>query len=143
MEAIGAVSAIIAIIELIGKSTTVLREVYDRWKDADLAILNLVAQLTALKAALNKIKEWLSSDLESTPQHHQLVLDMQLSLGCCEIAMESMYNRISQLRWTNRNGLMVQSKLKAVFEDKAIKNFQKSLRGQTDALNLLLTACNW
>ena len=140
---LGTTSAIAKIINVITGAINSLRELRYRWKDTDMTIFNLILQLTSLKAALNKISEWLSSDLEDTPQHHQLVIDLEDSVSCCRMLVKSMDDQISKLDWNNANALDLRSKSKVVFERKTYEDFQKYIDRQTSALNLLLTACNW
>jgi len=64
------------IVEVIFKTAKTLRELKGKWKDADLTITNLIAQLESLKRVLNKLGKWIGLDLAGVPQHHQLVLDL-------------------------------------------------------------------
>ncbi|MCJ1380348.1 hypothetical protein MMC17_003451 [Xylographa soralifera] len=139
---VGTAAAVADIVGIISKTIKVLRDLHNRWKDADLTIINLMAQLTCLRAALNKISEWVSSDLADVPQHHQLVLDLEDSVTCCRMLVKSMDGQISELDRTADNTLDVGSRIKVVFEDKAGRDFQKFIKRQTSALALLLTACN-
>ena len=140
---VGTAAAVADIVGIISKTIKVLRNLHYRWKDADLIIISLVAQLTSLRAALNKISEWISSDLADVPQHHQLVLDLEDSVTCCRTLMKSMDSQISKLDWTTDDTLNLGSRIKFIFENKASKDFQKFIKRQTNALTLLLTACNW
>ena len=139
---IGAAGAVIGIIDVVGKTIKSLRELHDQRKEADMNILILMSQLTSLRAALNKISEWISSDLANIPQHHQLIIDLEDSITCCRILVRDMDDQISK---ANRNGDAegLDNKIRVVWEDKASKNFQKFIQRQTSALTLLLTACNW
>ena len=140
---VGATSSIIAIIDAIAKTITSLNELHERWKDADLTIVNLVSQLTSLKAALNKISEWMDSDLANIPQHHQLVIDLESSILCCRVLITSMDSQILKLRRNADSNLDMGSKIRVVFASKESQDFQKFIERQTSALTLLLVACNW
>jgi hypothetical protein len=140
---IGTAGAIANIIEVISTTISSLRALHERWKDADMMILNLFTQLLSLRAALNKITEWISSDLAGDPQHHQLVIDLEESITCCKMLMESINTHLSKLNWKAENTLNSASKIRVVFEDKANNDFQTFIQMQTSALILLLTACNW
>ena len=59
LTVLGAVGSIVGIIDMVGKSIRGIQELRSEWNDADLIFLTLVTQLTALKAALRKIKEWM------------------------------------------------------------------------------------
>jgi len=50
--------------------------------------MNFITQLNSLKAALNKIGEWINSDLADVPQHHQLVIDLKDSITCYKMCDE-------------------------------------------------------
>lgn len=115
---------------------------HDRWKDADLTIINLMSQLTALRAALNKIAEWVSSDLAGVPQHHQLVMDLGDSISCCRALMKSMNEHLLGLDWDD-GSLDLGSKIRVIFNSKASNDFQTFIQRQTSALTLLLMACVW
>jgi len=140
---IGTAGAVANIIDLVGKTIRSLREIHDRWKDADLTIINLISQLNSLKAALDEISEWIYSDLSELPQYHQLILDLEDSVTCCRMLTESMDAQVSKLDWNAENSLDLGSKIRVVFENKVSKDFQRFIKRQTSALTLLLTAFHW
>lgn len=140
---LGTAGAVANIIDSVAKSINVLHELYDRWKSADLAMMNLITQLVALKAAIGKISEWISSDLAYEPHHYQLVIDLGDSIGCCRILVKSMEERLTTLKCNEEDNLDFSSRLQMVFEHKTWCDFQRYIKRQTDALTLLLVACNW
>ena len=139
----GAASSIIAIVEAIAKTVTCLKELHAKWKEADLTLLNLVTQLTSLKSALNKISEWVDSDLAQAPQHHQLVIDLTNCIVYCRMLVTSMESLISKLHRNINNDLDIGSKIRMVLASKECQDFQEFIKNQTSALTLLLVACNW
>lgn len=146
MEAItilGTAGAVVNIIDIVGRSIKTLRDLHERWKDADIVAINLISQLIALKAALRRISEWISSDLAYHPHHYQLVMDLGDSIGCCNMLVRSMDDQLAKLRCGLNDKLDVESRLRVVFENKIGEDFQKYIQRQTSALTLLLTACNW
>ncbi|EXJ67286.1 guanine nucleotide-binding protein subunit alpha, other [Cladophialophora psammophila CBS 110553] len=66
---IGTVGLVANIIDVVGKTNSTIRELRNDWKEADLTFLSLTTQLTALRAALIKIKEWMDSDLGDARYH--------------------------------------------------------------------------
>ncbi|KAH0559729.1 hypothetical protein GP486_003753 [Trichoglossum hirsutum] len=142
ITAIGTAGAIANMIDVVSKAIKSLRDLCDRWKDAGFTILNLIAQLTALRAALTKIQEWIDSDLAGIPQHHQLVMDLDLSVTCCRMLINRIDAQVSELDRTAGDTLDVRSKIRVVFGAKAIEDLQKAIERQIGALTLLLTACN-
>ena len=120
-----------------------LRDLHDRWKGADLEVVNLITQLVALKAALAKISEWISSDLAYNIHYYQLVMDLEECIGCCKILVKAMEDQLAKLQCNEHQTLNLQSRWRLVFADKAGRDFQKYIKRQTSALTLLLVACNW
>lgn len=140
---LGTAGAVVNIIDIIGRSIKTLRDLHDRLEDADLIALSLITQLVALKAALSRISEWVSSDLAYHPHHYQLVMDLGDSIGCCKMLVKSMDDQLAKLQCGTNSSLDTESRLRIVFENKVCENFQLYIQRQTNALVLLLTACNW
>lgn len=138
---IGAVKSIASIIDGLSKSISTLRELRSQWKDADFNVLNLSTQLTALRTALTKIKEWTESDL-GVP-HHQLIIDLDDSVACCRTIVEKIDASLSELQKKPNGELQVSAKIKAMIGSKSMDDLQRTLELQTNALTLLLTACSW
>jgi hypothetical protein len=136
---IGTFGAAANIIEVLGKTISTIRELRDEWKEADLTYLSLAAQLTALKAALTKIKEW--TDNELGDPHHQLVMDLDVSMSCLRMLIGKIDTLLSKLHQTADETLDLSSKVKLVFGNKNIDDVQKLIERQTSALTFLLTAC--
>jgi guanine nucleotide-binding protein G(i) subunit alpha len=122
---IGAAASVAGIVELLGKTVGVLHTLHSRWKEADFTFINLIAQLTALKAALSKLQEWMDTDMDEP--HHQLVMDSE----------------VEDLQQNSGTGLDAQNKIKLVVKNGTLEELQKMVDRQTSALTLLLTACNW
>ena len=138
---IGTAGAVSNIVELLNSTIGSLRRLCAQWRDADLMFLNLVAQMTALKAALSKIQDWAES--ESEDPHHQLIMDLDLSLECCRAFVQRIDLQVSGLRLKETLKLDKASRAKLLFGGKSMEEIQKMLERQTNALSLLLTACNW
>ena len=54
---IGTIGALANIIDVVAKSISTLHILHSRWKQADFTLINLISQLSAFKAGLNKIQE--------------------------------------------------------------------------------------
>jgi hypothetical protein len=139
---IGTVGSLANIIDTISKTISAARKLQSEWKEADLTFLSLVAQLTALRAALAKIKDWMDQDLDENT-HYQLVVDLDISMSCCQNLISKIDTLMSELHQTPDQTLDFSSKVKLIFGNKNIHNVQKLIKQQTGALTLLLTACNW
>ena len=142
VSAIGLAGSIVGIIDVAARSISALRALQQRWKVADLTISLLISQLTTLRAALNQIKEWISTSLDAS-YHYQLVMDLGASLESCETLLLFIDGQLTQLDWDDSNTLSFESKIKAVLQDKTVRECATHLANQSTALNLLLTALNW
>jgi guanine nucleotide-binding protein G(i) subunit alpha len=141
MMIFGASASVASIIQVLAKVVNTLSELHDRWKQADFTFVNLIAQLTALKAALNKLQEWMDADMDGP--HHQLVMDLEMSITCCRMLVSKMDFEVSKLRQNENDALDMQSKMKLVVRNGTLEELQKMVERQTNALTLLLTVCNW
>jgi guanine nucleotide-binding protein G(i) subunit alpha len=141
---IGTVASVAGIIEVLAKTVSTLHKLHSRWKQADFIFINLVAQLTALKAALTRLEEWMSTGLtERQNPHHQLVMDLEVSITCCRMLTHKMDAEISELYRNTENVLDAQSKVKLMVKNGTLEELQKIVERQTGALTLLLTVYNW
>jgi hypothetical protein len=138
---IGTAASVVQIVEVLAKTLSRLSELNERWRQADCTFINLIAQLSALKAALNKIQEWMDADIDET--HHQLVMDLGLSIECCRVLIDKMDSEVSGLHRSADNGLNSQGKIKLMIKNGKLEELQKMVERQTNALTLLLTVCNW
>jgi guanine nucleotide-binding protein G(i) subunit alpha len=138
---IGTGSSVVGIIEVLAKTMSRLGELKERWKQADFTFINLIAQLSALKAALNKLQGWIDSDVDET--RHLLVMDLEVSITCCRTLIDKINAEVSNLYRVADNGLSSQGKLKLVLKNGTLEGLQKMVERQTNALTLLLTVCNW
>jgi hypothetical protein len=125
----------------VGQIIVAIRDLQSDWSDTDLTFLSLASQLSALRLALTKIEEWLCIDTGDA--HHQLVMDLDASINCCTVLLAKLQDLVDSLRQKENKVLDFQSKLKLVFGKKSIDDIQKLLQHQTNALSLLLAACNW
>ncbi|KAH0534196.1 hypothetical protein FGG08_007207 [Glutinoglossum americanum] len=137
---IGAAGAVASIIDVLDKTINTVHELQNRWRDADFTFIDLAAQLTALKAALAKIKEWTDTDLAEP--HHPLVSDLDVSMTCCRTLICKIDAQFSELRQTGDETHDLASKIKLMFESRRLDDLQKMIERQTNALTLLLTAYN-
>lgn len=135
--------SIVGIVDMITRSINSLHELHERWKEADLTVALLIAQLTILKVALNQIGKWIASNLADVSQFHRVVMDLESSLSSCRVLMRSVDHRISRLDWNEANALNYESRVRMILEDQSTKDYVNHLNNQTNALNLLLTAFSW
>ena len=142
LAVVGIAASIGAIVELLSKSIRLLHQLRQHYTDADLTFLNLVSRVTALKASLAKIKEWADNDLARVDPHDQLIMDLDDSITCCRIFVEIIHAEIAELTQKKDGTLDFTSRTKLVFSGRSMCDLQKKVERQTNALILLLTACN-
>ncbi len=141
LSIIGAAASIASIVELLGKTVSTLHTLHCRWKEADFTFINLIAQLTALKAALSKLQDWMKTDIDEP--HHQLVMDLEASVTCCRMLVRRMDSEVEDLQQNSGTGLDAHNKVKLMVRNGTLEELQKMVDRQTSALTLLLTVCNW
>jgi guanine nucleotide-binding protein G(i) subunit alpha len=129
------------IIDIVCKTVNMLRDLHNQWKQSDFALTNLISQLTALKAGLNKIQEWMDTDLAEP--HHQLIMDLEVTITCCRMLTTQIDSHVSELNLSASDELEFRSKMKLIRKNGTLEDLQKMVERQTSALTLLLTACNW
>ncbi|KAL4884618.1 hypothetical protein BJY04DRAFT_215081 [Aspergillus karnatakaensis] len=118
---IGTAGALANVIQIVSQTLLAIRDLQSDWSDADLTFLSLASQLSALRLALTKIQEMDESrDWRFASSAH---------------VVDSLHQKQDQ-------ALDFKSKFKLVFGKKNIDDVQKLLEHQTNALTLLLTACN-
>ncbi|KAL4871095.1 G-protein alpha subunit-domain-containing protein [Aspergillus spectabilis] len=70
-------------------------------------------------------------------------MDLDDSINCCKVLLTKLQELVCSLHQNQNSALNFQSKVKLVSGKKSIDDIQNLLEHQTNALNLLLTACNW
>jgi hypothetical protein len=138
---VGSVGAICSLVAGISKVILLITDLTAIWEDADLTLLSMASQLTALRAATTKIQEWMDRGLQDA--HHQLTMDLDVSIKCCHLLISKIESFFSELSDLTEKPLDFRNKFKVVFGSAGPENVQKLIERQTSALTLLLTACNW
>lgn len=141
LAVIGSIGAIANIIDATSKIITTISDVRGHWKNADLTLLSLASQLTAIRAALRRIHEWLDS--ESANAHHQLIMDLDETLSFCEVLVAKIDSLFIGWRGLIHDPTSMTTRWKVTFGNKGLDNVLLLMGRQIDALTLLLTACRW
>lgn len=134
---IGAVGALCNIVESVTKTINTVNSIRMLWKEADLFLASLAAQLVALRAALSTIREWMELETET---HHQLKMDLDASLSCCRNLVDRLDAIFSQ---ANDDPQASVRKLKVVYKAKDVHDLQKQVTLHTNAMTLLMAAYTW
>lgn len=136
----GATASVLSIIDVIAKTISTIHSLRGQWKEADIALLSVNSQLSALRTALMKIKEWMESDVDEL--HHQLVLDLGCSIDCCAALASKIYGELAGLQKRADGTLPPAAKANFLFKSSTMTELQNMIDRQTSTLTLLLTACN-
>jgi len=136
----GAAASVISIIDVLARTIGTIHSLMGQWNDADLALLSLTSQLAALRAALEKIKEWMEDGIDEL--HHQLVLDLGTSINCCQMLASKIYSELAELQKSPSGSLATAAKAKFLLKSNGMTELQSMIDRQTSSLTLLLTACN-
>jgi hypothetical protein len=138
---IGTIGAVCNIVDVINKTISLISDVRSKWRTADLTLLSLASQLTALRAALTEIQKWL--ELNTEDMHHQLTMDLDFSLSCCGRLASELEAYFSRLNTNRDEPLGVTGKIRMMISGQSADDVQKLIEQQTSSLTLLLTARNW
>jgi guanine nucleotide-binding protein G(i) subunit alpha len=138
---VGATAAVADILGLLCKTISTVSELRRQWRDADSAVFTFETQLITLKTALAKIQEWMDANFDDP--HHQLVMDLDRCIACCGMLIGNIDTQLASIQTSRGSQLDITSKLRLLFKTKGIKDIQEIIDRQTNALTLLLTACNW
>lgn len=140
MTALGSAASVLSIIDILARAGKTVMDLSYKWADADFTLLNLSAQMTALRVALSSINTWLRNSADET--HHQLVMDIETSLQCCYLLATRIDGQIAGLPKLTDGSLATASKARLILRSSGIAELQDMIERQTSALTLLLTACN-
>jgi guanine nucleotide-binding protein G(i) subunit alpha len=139
ISAVGLASAVAGLGDVISRSISSLLDLQSRYRSVDLKVNLLIGQLSTLKTALSQIAE-LNAKLSTVPQHEQLVQNLATSLGCCEILILHLDDRLCSSQRHGSYGLDAFAKIQFLRDEKTITEYLNLLNNQINALNLLLTA---
>ncbi|KAE9378294.1 hypothetical protein N431DRAFT_541800 [Stipitochalara longipes BDJ] len=144
LTSIGSAALVTGIVEVLAKSISKLHKVHNYWREANFTFINLIAQLTALKATLNNLEEWLNTCIDGgRDPHHQLIMDLEVIITCCKMLAHKIDTEVSELYLNADNVLDSESKVKLALRNDTVEKLQKMVDRQTNALTTLLTACNF
>lgn len=142
VSAIGFVSAIAGIVDLIAKGVISLSDFQSRYRIVDLKISLLIGQLSTLKAALTQVGH-LVQDVAHVPRDRQLVSDLSVSLASLETIIGALDSRLSHLQRNAEDGLSSWGRVSFVWDEQTMRDYLSLLDHQVNALGLLLTALQW
>ena len=135
MEVIAGASAILQIIDTVTRVAKRLNEVRENYNNFGLNFALVEGQLSAIRAALEALREWRASDRDSSRPSKQLDEDLGMSLRCCAILISVIDGKLDE--FDHKAGLV--QKIKYLWLEDILKEYISNLEGQVRALQLLLT----
>jgi hypothetical protein len=136
---VGTAGAVLGIIDVLAKTIRSLQDLRAQWKLIDTVVLTFELQLTSLNTALKQIKQWMDASLEDP--HYQLAIDLDRCLSHCELLVAIISAEIDTLKEAEA-GQSAASKVALLFKTQGMSEVQKMIDHVTNALGLLLSACN-
>ncbi|KAK0611656.1 hypothetical protein B0T14DRAFT_488832 [Immersiella caudata] len=136
---VGTAGAVLGIIDVLAKTIRLLQDLRAQWKIRDAVVITFGIQLTALNMALKQIREW--TDANSDNPHCQLAIDLDRCLSHCELLVGIISTEVDNLKATEGEQ-SVGNKITLLFRTQGMAEVQKMIDHVTNALGLLLTACN-
>jgi hypothetical protein len=134
---VGAVDSVASIIDVLAKSISNIQKLQDQYKSTDPNVLGLVSKLVALKNALIEIQKITDSD--SIKLYHDLVINQDIVVRCCNILVKKVDAEASEFLKTGQ--LDKGGQIEVVLEN-VIDGLSDMIERQTTALNAILAAHN-
>lgn len=135
MEVIAGISSIVQVIDSVARVAKRLNEIRESYNNVALNITLVASQLSTIRAALEALYKWRSSDRDSTGPSKQLDKDIGMSLSCCTILISVIDRKLDD------SGYMpgLKQKIKYLWLEDILKEYVSNLEGQVRALQFLLT----
>ncbi|KAF1977471.1 guanine nucleotide-binding protein-like protein alpha-3 subunit [Bimuria novae-zelandiae CBS 107.79] len=135
----GLMSAVSANLDRLRTSIDALRQLHDQWQDGNGTIINMIAQLSALKANLGEMQDWMNYAINE--MHPQLLNDLDMLMTSCSLLVRSLDALTAQLRQPDHDKADWALKLKFRVGSRSMNRLKGVAKRQTDAVQLLLAAC--
>lgn len=135
----GLVAAVSANLDRLRSTIDALRQLHDQWQDNNGTIINVIAQLSALKANLGEMQDWMNYAINE--MHPQLLTDLDLLMTSCSLLVRNLDALTAQLRQPDHDKADWALKLKFRVGSRSMNRLKSVAKRQTDAVSLLLAAC--
>ncbi|EFQ99513.1 ankyrin repeat domain-containing protein 28 [Nannizzia gypsea CBS 118893] len=143
-SAFGIVTGAMQTVQIIGSTLQGLRALQGKYADADMTIHSLIVQAATIKSAITQLQEWASYD-SARAEHPDYLDGLDIAIDGCKTSMECLLAQVSKvtsvLDGREVPELRVAAKLRAVWDDHLMQDYQQRLQSQVLALNFLLQVC--
>jgi hypothetical protein len=147
---VGVASASIQIAQCITQIIQGLCTLRGKFKDADMTIRLLIAELSTIRAAVSQLRDWAELNSSDSPKETEYMRGLEVALEGCQAAMDVLAEEIQELvagiapRSDPASfSLGFMARVRAVWSEDTMKAHQDRLHAQVQALNLLLQAAHW
>lgn len=117
------------------KAAEALRSLVDRYKQAELSILSLVEECATIQLAWRGIEKWAEKNIQQMDSHEEIAERLARSVYAGQLIMSALQEDIGNLA-PKTGGFRRRASLS--WSDDLIREHQNRIRGQTNALQLLL-----
>ncbi|KAL1591716.1 hypothetical protein SLS60_011715 [Paraconiothyrium brasiliense] len=130
-RAFSLMSAVAANLDRLRSSIDGLRQLHDRWPDGSGTIINLIAQLSSLKANLGEMQDWMNYAINE--MHSQLLNDLDLLMTSCSLLVRNLDGLTAQMRQPDHDKADWALKLKFRVGSRSMNKLRGVAKNQTDA----------
>lgn len=133
------------ILVTITKIIHTLSEVRNQYRYAETTIRLLMTQLSTIKSALLRIRDWADFALTNQSLPESLANDLDVAMEGCEIAMDCLAEEVNSLVGDSGTSFpgTAAARAKVVWDESNMKEHQVRLSHQVQALQLIIQICDW
>ncbi|KAK2865234.1 hypothetical protein FQN49_003783 [Arthroderma sp. PD_2] len=144
ISAFGIVTGAMQTVQVIGNTLQGLRALQGKYADADMTIHSLIVQAVTIKSAITQLHEWAAYG-SGRAEHPDYLEGLDIAIDGCKASMECLLAQVSKvtgvLDGREVTDLRVRAKMRAVWDDHLMQDYQQRLQSQVLALNFLLQVC--
>ncbi|EZF71837.1 hypothetical protein H105_06089 [Trichophyton soudanense CBS 452.61] len=143
-SAFGIVTGAMQTVQIIGSTVQGLRALQGKYADADMTIHSLIVQAATIKSAITQLQDWATYGT-GRAEHPDYLDGLDIAIDGCKTSMECLLAQVSKvtsvLDARELPELRVAAKIRAVWDDHLMQDYQQRLQSQVLALNFLLQVC--
>lgn len=128
-------------IERLRQGINALRQLHDRWTGRNETVINLIAQLTALRSNLDNAHDWLSYAINDL--HPQLLSDLDVLMVSCALLVRHVDQLVASLQQPDPGATDCAVKLKYAVGGRSMERLRDVAERQSESVRILLAACKW
>lgn len=135
------VNAVAATRDRLRQSIDGLRQLHNRWYERNDISINLIAQCAALKSSLDSMLDVMDRAISDI--HPQVLADLDVLMPSCVLLVRHLDDLIERLRQSNHDAVDCAIKLRYTVGSRTMERLRLVAQRQTNALSVLVAACQW